>query len=181
MKKLIIGSVIIFITFILAVVFLLSYQKPVQENFPSAPLPTASLTPKTSSLKPKAVFSLDEPKTVASKGATVKVDIILQATGTALASDLDINYDPQVLKLKEIQPGGFFSSPMEFSKDVSESTGKIFYALGSVTPSSLPKKEVVARLFFESLGVGPTQVRLGDKTMVSFKEIEKAEIVLPGK
>ncbi len=114
-------------------------------------------------------------------GATVKVDIILQTTGTALASDLDINYDPQVSKLKEIQPGGFFSSPMEFSKDIRESTGKIFYALGSVTPSSLPKKEVVVRLFFESLGVGPTQVRLGDKTMVSFKETEKAEIVLPGK
>ncbi|MFH0863555.1 MAG: cohesin domain-containing protein [Candidatus Gottesmanbacteria bacterium] len=180
MKKVLILLMVVFIIglWLISGLFILSSKsnKPVSTYLP--PLTTSPIPP-ASPVVADAILSINPLVIKTTKDQTVKVDIMLESTGTALACDLDINYDPNVLTLEKITPGTFFNQPMEFSKSINEAQGKIFYALGSVLPSSGPKKDIVVSLEFKGKSTSQAQLRLGDKTLVSMKDVDKVNIILP--
>lgn len=156
----------------------LSFRETIQSQRVRDKTPTVS-SPSLQQVKPlsQVVFSL-EPKIKTTKaGETFPIDIFLQSHEEILAVDLLINY-PSFLKLESIKPQDFFKSAREFSKNIDEKEGKIFYALGSLTPASGSAKLVTLR--FKSLTTSQNvKISLGDKTLVAVKGQKPVRVVLP--
>ncbi len=127
---------------------------------------------------PQAIFSLKRSTETVIRGQILTVNVVLDSPGQILATDLFITYDPKVLKFVKITPLDFFSSPMEFSKKVNKEEGKIFYALGSLSPAS-GKKDLISLTFSSQTNVNHPQIILEEKTLVAVKGGKEARVILP--
>lgn len=183
MKKnlhwLLIGSTI-FLLIMVGILLLLS-QKPTTQQTKNLASPTLTPSLLPTPELPSVIFTLNPAAKAVREGEIFNIGIVLESEEIVLAVDLDITYDSGLLKLEKIEPGDFFDKPMQFSKSINESQGKIFYALGSLSPKS--GKASVATLTFKSKANSErTQITLlGDKTLVSVKGDKKVNIILPGR
>lgn len=78
------------------------------------------------------------------------------------AVTLNLEYDPQVIQIKEIAPGEFFASPNVLEKNIDNKDGRVSYSIGTLSPE--PKKGIVAILKITSLKRGDTSITFGEKT-----------------
>lgn len=183
MKKnlqwLLIGSTI-FLLIMVGMSLLLS-QKPTTQQTKNLASPTLTPSLLPTPELPSVIFTLNPAAKAIREGEVFKIDVVLESEEIVLAVDLDITYDSGLLKLEKIEPGDFFDKPMQFSKSINESQGKIFYALGSLSPSPKSGKASVATLTFKSKANSErTQITLlGDKTLVSVKGDKRVNIILP--
>lgn len=122
------------------------------------------------------LITLDPPQKEVSLEDSFAVSVVGQTTEELMAIDLFLSYDSQVLKLEEVRPGDFFTSPMELSKSL-KTPGKIFYALASLSPTQ--GSGAIATLVFKGKNVGVSELRLEENTIAAVKEKEKIEIQLP--
>ncbi len=126
---------------------------------------------------PVVSLAIDPQEKTLYQGGDFTADIMLESEEELLAVDLFLSYDPQILSLEKITPGKFFPSPQEFSKEIKEEEGKIFYALGSLSPTS--GKGILVSLTFQGKMSGDQgTVGLTEETLVSTKGGEEVNIEL---
>jgi hypothetical protein len=127
--------------------------------------------------KSQVAFFLSGVPDTLSASRTFDVNINIASSEDILAVDLDVNYDPTKVAFEKITPGGLFGQPMEFSKNINDKTGKIFYALGALKGSS--GSGIVAVVRFRALvNGGEPRISLDNKTNASAKGNQALNIVL---
>lgn len=132
----------------------------------------------TEAVSPNVFLILDPKEKTEYQGKTFTVNVLAESEEEMLAVDLFISYDPQVLELEGIKPGSFYSSPMEFSKDIDETQGKVFYAIGSLSPTS-GKGILVSLIFKGKVGGKQGFVSIDEETLAPVKGEEEINIKLP--
>lgn len=148
-KKVIIGivSLIILLIGVAVSVFLIRQQQDLREK--ASPASSVSITPATKSVM------IDEPVDLA-----VEIDT---TTNKVSAAVLEINYDPNKLKLTAFVPGAFLPNVFEEAK-IDESAGKATVTLGA-QPSNPPQgKGVLATLKFIAKEAGTANITFGAST-----------------
>jgi hypothetical protein len=114
---------------------------------------------------PATTLAVSPPSITQTVGDSLILQITINTeTNSVVATDLDINFNPQVLEATDISPGGFFTSPTEASKTINNTTGNILYALTSFTAQSGSGN--LASVVFNAKGVGTSSISFGSQTGV---------------
>lgn len=170
-KTLALILLLLVLTIVLVIVALITRQ---QTSLPPQSLaPTA--TPKPLSLGHTSLMILPNPVYTSSTGTSsaTTVDVVIDTGGDQVRSvQLEIAYDPKVLKNVTIQPGTFFTNPSVLPVGgVNQKTGRITFA---VVPSSFTESKtgtgIVATLSFTPVltaSNSSTEITLLDKSLVS--------------
>jgi len=132
----------------------------------------------TEAVFPNVFLILDPKEKTEYQGRVFTVNVLAESEEELLAVDLFISYDPQVLELEGIKPGGFYPSPMELSKDIDEKQGKVFYAIGSLSPTS-GKGILVSLVFKGKTGGKQGFVSIDKETLALVKGEKEINIKLP--
>ncbi len=95
--------------------------------------PASQITQTPTTPIPNAQTSLAfSPANYTLSSSSGSVDLLIDTgTNNASAVQLEISYDPKVLKNVAITPGGFFPQPIELLKKIDEAAGRITYAFGA--------------------------------------------------
>lgn len=145
----------------------LRYQTPVVRPTPvSSPTLTLTIEPSVQ-------------KEIPREGYTFTVSVVGKTEEELLATDLSIAYDAESLSVQDITPGDFFQDPMTFSNTIDRSSGKIFYALGSLRPSRM-RGTLLTITFTAEKKTDNAVVSLEDKTIAATKQAKKATVVIEG-
>lgn len=106
------------------------------------------------------------------------VNILVQSEKKLIGADLYLSYEPQILEISKIEPGGFFADAQELSKNINAVDGKVFYALMGLTPKA--GKGILASFTFKGkLGNKEALIFIEEKTQVAVQEEEKVTLILP--
>lgn len=139
---------------------------------------TPQIPQSTKAVFPNVFLTLDPKEKTEYQGESFTVNVLAESEKELLAVDLFISYDPQVLDLEGIKPGGFYPSPMEFSKDINERQGKVFYAVGSLSPTK--GEGILVSLIFKGKAGGKQGfVSIDEETLAPIKGEEEINIKLP--
>jgi hypothetical protein len=162
---------LVVLTAVLLVVALSTKEQKTATNTPGAP--EVSPTPPAQSVLSMTPGTINLNNGVAGT-QTVNVEI---ATGEnqVTAVQLEMAFDPQVIKNLRIQPGTFFDSPTILLNNVDTSTGRVSYALG-IAPAQDPKSGngTVATITFNVTpvaGTNATSLTLLPKSLVTARGV----------
>lgn len=165
-------TVILIIILIIVASGLLFYALSI--NF-KPQMPKSQLTPSVSpSLTPVAdtsLFITPEYVTLSSNSASFEINVDT-GSNEITGVQLEIAYDPKIIKNMEIQPGDIFRTPTILLNQNDEKTGRISYAL-VLSPSQQPVTGtgIVATLILntypESDTVVQTNITILPKSLVS--------------
>lgn len=162
---------LVVLTAVLLVIALSTKEQKTTTNTPATP--QASPTPPAQSVLTMTPGTLNLA-TDAAGTQTVNVEI---ATGEnqVTAVQLEMAFDPQVIKNLRVQQGTFFDSPTILLNNVDTTTGRVSYALG-IAPAQDPKSGngTVATITFTvtpAAGVNETSLTLLSKSLVTARGI----------
>lgn len=137
----------------------------------STPTPTPKVTataiPTPTSAISGAILSVTPTsQTITGTNIDKTVSVYLDPNGTKAASvELLITFDPSVIKVNDITPGPFFTGysggdPVEITKNIDNTNGKIYYALGFPLGSQhySTSADIVAKISFTTLDYGNSPV-----------------------
>jgi hypothetical protein len=133
--------------------------------------PTAVPTPVAQSL----LSFNPNPLLMASSSASVDVVVnsdVNQVTGV----QLELQYDPKVIRVLNIRPGSFFTNSIELIKTIDATQGRVSYALG-LQPSEVAKSGsgVVATLTVAKVSAAQTAtISILPKSLVSAQGVESS-------
>jgi hypothetical protein len=109
-----------------------------------SPTPTPTPYAQTSLVLSPIVATGSASSTISSISINIDTSI-----NKVTAVQLELGFDPQVVKNLAVKAGSFFTSPVELIKDVNNTTGRVSYALGiSPTDKPISGKGQVAILTF---------------------------------
>lgn len=138
-------------------------------------------TPTPSLKTTSALLELNPDNLTFYQAEGLKVDILVESEAEILGADLFLKYDPDILAIKRIVPGKFFSSPLEIQKRIKESEGETFYALGTLTPKR--GRGIIASFIFQpqkNLVLPQTiEIVLTSQTELAAKGIDLIKLKLP--
>lgn len=127
---------------------------------------------------PKATLSFSPQELTQHQGESFTVNILIKSGKEVSAVDLYLSYDNQILEIEKISPGKFFTEPKELSKEINKIEGRVFYAVGSFTPTA--GEGILASLTFKGKVVGKqARVLLENSTQVAVQDGEKVNLELP--
>jgi hypothetical protein len=137
-----------------------------------------SLTP-LSSQKRTAVasMSLSPSQLTVYQNEEVKIRVLIESKAKIVGADLSLAFEPNILAIKQIKPGSFFSQPQEIKKIIEAKKGTIFYSLGSFSPQA--GQGVLAEFIFKAKKPGITQISLAKETQVAAEGTNEVKITLP--
>lgn len=119
--------VIFFLT--LTLKFVIDSAKPYRGSLNNSQITTSKIE-----AKPKIFLSISKEQS-ATNSSNLIVKVSANSEKEILAIDIYLDYDQDTLSLVKVEPGNIFKDPLTFAK--KNTPGKIFYALGSLTPSKL--------------------------------------------
>ncbi|MGB9893428.1 MAG: cohesin domain-containing protein, partial [Candidatus Saccharicenans sp.] len=93
-------------------------------------------------------------------GSRFNVSLAINSPSDLTSISLNLNYDPKLLKLKEIQPGELisqFGTRASFLQNISPSGGTAVVGFSSPSPAAGVKSGNLATLVFEALSRGETR------------------------
>lgn len=118
------------------------------------------------------------PSNYTLSSSTGSIDILIDTgANNASAVQLEISYDPKVLKNVAITAGGFFQQPIELLKKIDEASGRISYAFGAaLSDKGKTGKGTVATIsFISTLPKGQnTTIALLPQTIVTAEKEENS-------
>lgn len=161
---------LVVLTAVLLVVALTTKEQKTATNTPAAP--GVSPTPPAQSVLTMTPGNINLPSGAGAQSVNVEI-----ATGEnqVTAVQLEMAFDPQIIKNLRIQPGTFFDSPTILLNNVDTTTGRVSYALG-IAPAQDPKSGngTVATLTFNVTpvaGVSETSLTLLSKSLVTARGV----------
>lgn len=107
------------------------------------------------------------------------IDVQLDTNENAItAVQLELQYDPKVLRNVAITAGPFLNKPIELLKNIDKTTGRITYMLG-ISPAREPiqGKGIIASITFSKLSTVTTQktdFKLLDSSLVTSSGIDNS-------
>ncbi|MCL5095916.1 MAG: cohesin domain-containing protein [Patescibacteria group bacterium] len=107
----------------------------------------------------------------------LKIEVLLESEAKIVGADLNFQFDPTILEIKEIKSGNFFSGPQEIKKIIETEKGRIFYSLASFSPRA--GKGILAELIFTPKKPGSIEISLTKETQIAAVKIDEVKIDLP--
>lgn len=142
---------------------------PSTQQNPQTQIPLATNAQTTLTFSP-AQYSLSS--------TSGSIDILIDSgANNASAVQLEISYDPAMLKNVAITAGPFFANPLELLKKINQTTGRISYAFGAaLSDKGKTGKGTVATISFTStLPKGQnTTITLLPQTIVTAEKEENS-------
>lgn len=170
-KTLALISGLVLVTVVLFVIALMSNQKPPQSNVnPTGAAVQPSPTPDVA----HSVLSLTPNPVTVAAGVRGTVDVNINTSDNAVtAVQLELSYDPQVVRNVQITPGPLFTGAVVLINKNDPATGKYTYAFGR-TPGQQPVSGtgVVAKITFTpAASTTPSQLTLLPSTLVTARGV----------
>lgn len=164
---------LVVLTAVLLVIALSTKEQKVANNTPSVPSEQPSPTPPAHSVLTMTPATLD----LSTRATGIHtVDVAIDSDdNNVTAVQLEIAYDPKVIRNLQVKPGKFFASPTVLLNKNDVKTGRVSYALG-ISPAQDPEKGTgtVATLTFTVLpgATGTeTQITLLPKSLVTARGV----------
>jgi len=135
---------------------------------------TVQITPTPKEEIAQTILSFGEPSVATSSSvSTLSYSLPINiSTGKnkVTAVQLEMQYDPEVLRNVVVVPGSFFKNPTILLDQINEKTGRISYAFGvGLTEPSLVGQGVVATITFEAKATSDVaKARLPQETSILF-------------
>lgn len=82
-----------------------------------------------------------------SPGETLEIRVVAESQEPLIATDLDLTFDPNGLKVTEIKPGNFWSNPTQLTKVLDNSKGSLLYGIATLEPKA--GQGIIATVKFE--------------------------------
>jgi hypothetical protein len=154
----------------------------------TAGLVTLAILPKTPTKNENTPVSQVTPNPVQTT-LTISSSPVPQATESSYTTDvvintgqnkvtsvqLELSYDPKVLKKVNIEPGSFFVSPTIQLKNVDEKNGRITFALSQDDSLAALGQGIIAKISFTAFQNSvPTKIEFLPKTKVSALDISES-------
>lgn len=159
-----------FITFALVYLAVSERQTPKTEN----------LEQNTNSSLPQTTLSISSNPTSYSSGSATfyETNVIIDTGSNKIRSvQLELSFDPDMIKNVDINPGSFLINPIVLLKNIDEKTGRITFALSSSDNQGALGQGILAKISFKTLKKSvSTTIDFLPKTKVSAEDT--AESVL---
>lgn len=154
----------------------------------TAGLVTLAILPKTPS-KDETVRVAEVTPNPVQTTLTISSSPVPQATASSYTTDVVINtgqnkvvavqlelqYDPKVLKKVNIEPGPFFASPKILLKNIDEKNGRITFALSQDNSLAALGQGIIAKISFTAFQNSvPTKIEFLPKTKVTALDISES-------
>jgi hypothetical protein len=170
-KTLALISGLILVTVILFVIALRSSQRAEDTDVtPSETVAQATPTPDVA----HSVLSLTPNPVTVAAGTRGSVDVNIDTSDNDVtAVQLELSYDPQVLRNVQITPGPLFTGAVVLVNENDPATGQYTYAFG-ITPAQNPVegRGVVATITFTAAASSqPSQITLLPSTLVTARGV----------
>jgi hypothetical protein len=103
------------------------------------------------------------------KSGTFEVDVVAGPKGNKITvAQLEMNYDPNILRNVDIKPGNFFSNPTILAKKVDSKNGTIkFWVANPANQPGVTESGTVAVITFSKTGNAKTPLNFLPKTALS--------------
>lgn len=125
-------TLIIFIGVIVLCLLILTGSSLLLQKNESAKVATPRPKPTKTEDRVKTVLLAVPSKTDLLVGEEFTVAIMVQTNENLVTgAQLEMQYDPTVIKVTKISSGGFFAQPLEYANKNNATTGEIVYAIGS--------------------------------------------------
>ncbi|MDW8131958.1 MAG: cohesin domain-containing protein, partial [Bryobacterales bacterium] len=129
---------------------------------PAAPAQPVPAAPQPVPVAPAVRISLKPSEVVVAQGATFVVQVELENVQALFSAPFRVRFDPQLLRLNEVQPGGLLSGDgkqVNFSRSIMNDTGDAVVNLNRMPGSGgISGSGTLAVLTFEAVGRGATTV-----------------------
>lgn len=164
------------VAFSLMMIALYQPSKIKVSNKPSSPTSFENLAKATLSFGALKSFS----ENISSKSAKTvyELPVVIKTNESKItAVQLELAFDPNLLKNVDISLGSFFKNPAIFLNQIDEKTGRISYALGTTNKNDLEKEGIVVELKFELvLPFQKNQINISflPKTLVTAQDISQS-------
>ena len=87
------------------------------------------------SLVPDTTLTASPAAALVKMGAAQTIDILIDTgNNNLLTTQLGVGFDPEFFEVQNVTPGPFFQNPTVLLNNVDVKTGRISYALGTLTP-----------------------------------------------
>ena len=117
----------------------------------------------------KSTLLVSEDIQAGSKSGTFEVDIIANPNGNKITvAQLEMSYDPKVLRNVDIKPGSFFLNPTIIAKKIDSTNGTIKYWITNpANQTGITNEGVVAVITFSKSSNTSTPLNFLPKTALS--------------
>lgn len=155
---------------VLVALFVLSLSAPKQPNST-----TSQTEPEEAPVAQTTIKMIPNPLALSGANNGVIEVQMDTASNEVTAVQLEILYDPEVLKDVVIKPGTFFTSPVPLLNTIDRNEGRMSYAL-AITPAQAPLKGsgTIATISFTknpSSNLTETTLKLLPRTLVAAKGV----------
>lgn len=145
----------------------------------TAPTPPISITqaPPTPTPAPKLTDLTFVPNPLILTENSGSINVNIDTKNEVTAVQLELSFDPAVLKNIQIKEGSMFQNPIVLINNVDAQTGRISYAI-AISPSETPKsgKGTIAVINFETslLSGQKTEISVLPKTLATAKGVRES-------
>lgn len=120
--------------------------------------------------KTEVKLEISPAEATISSGETLEVRIVAESQEQLIATDLDLSFDPHVLKITEIKPGNFWSNPTQLTKVLDNSKGSLLYGIATLEPKA--GQGIIATIKFEVQKTAASS----SATIVKFNEDSRVSV-----
>lgn len=126
-----------------------------------------------------AVLTTTPPTLTLSTGQDKSIVVnIVSPSGKVTGSELHLNYDPDIVSVKEISAGDFLPSPLRLAKQINNQKGEVVYTIGTLQPTG--GSGTLAKILITTKDTGITHFSLDSTIVTSENQSENTVKSLKG-
>lgn len=139
----------------------------------SQTLPTPNTTT-AKEQKPTTTLSFQPRSLSINENEAGTLEVSVSSPSNVSAVGLTLSFDQNILKIKEITPGNFFTNPVIFQEQIDNKKGRAVLRLGSVSAKS--GSGTVAQLKIEGVKKGTATLSMAPETTVAVTERNASDL-----
>ena len=158
---------------LLAVSFYIEEPQQLTEELVEEIIPESDGEPEETA---STILEFSDSPRISTVSGRYEMDINIATNGDKLTlAQLELSYDPRIIRIEDILPGDFIANPEEIQKNIDDSTGRIKYWLGT-QGAFADGNGTIATIRFIKIGSGSASIDFEPKTSINAIDIPNSAL-----